>query len=150
MERTPNALDASGEMHPLLSLISACFWVIRECLSVLTECACRTDGIELVPIVWLLKWFKSLVAFVTISIPRLIYSILSYSMTLTVGCVLTKSATRNLQPCIAQLLVFRNNVRPRCSGIQLLASIPLPQRVLRVPRTSPRQIGRTGTAPRRQ
>jgi len=40
-----------------------------------------------------LKWFKSLVAFVTISIPRLIYSILSYSMTLTVSCVPAESLT---------------------------------------------------------
>ncbi|KAF9647474.1 hydrolase [Thelephora ganbajun] len=63
MEHVPGAQDASGERHPLLSLISACFWVI----------------------LWLLKWFKSFIAFVTISIPRLIYSILSYSMTLTLN-----------------------------------------------------------------
>ena len=35
--------------------------------------------------VWLLTWIKSAVAFITISIPRLIYAILSYSFTLTVG-----------------------------------------------------------------
>lgn len=35
-------------------------------------------------IVWLLSWAKALVAFATITIPRLIYAILSYSMTLTV------------------------------------------------------------------
>lgn len=34
--------------------------------------------------VWLLSWFKLLVAFVTITVPRYIYSVLSYSMTLTV------------------------------------------------------------------
>ena len=33
MDPTPNALDASAERHPLLSLISACFWVIRECFT---------------------------------------------------------------------------------------------------------------------
>jgi hypothetical protein len=34
--------------------------------------------------VWLLSLLKSLVAVVTITVPRTIYSILSYSMTLTV------------------------------------------------------------------
>lgn len=153
MEQAPNALDATGERHPLLSLISACFWVIRECsvrLSVGGGCVVVADGIGLVPAVWLLKWFKSLIAFVTISIPRLIYSILSYSMTLTVSYLPIESVTHVLRLCIAQFLVFRDNVRTRCCGIQLLAPIPLPQHILRVPRTSPRQIGRTGTTPRRQ
>ncbi|KAK7058594.1 phosphatidylcholine and lysophosphatidylcholine phospholipase [Paramarasmius palmivorus] len=35
--------------------------------------------------VWILSWAKALVAFATITIPRLIYSILSYSMTLTLN-----------------------------------------------------------------
>ncbi|KAF8899205.1 hypothetical protein BD779DRAFT_1607721 [Infundibulicybe gibba] len=51
------------DRHPLVSLVSACFWVI----------------------LWLLSWTKSLVAFATITIPRLIYSVLSYSMTLTLN-----------------------------------------------------------------
>jgi len=34
--------------------------------------------------VYLLSWVKALVALVTISVPHLIYSLLSYSMTLTV------------------------------------------------------------------
>ena len=50
----------------------------------------------------------------------------------------------------AQLLVIRNNVRTRCRGVQLLAPIPLPERILRVPRTPSREIRRTGTAPRCQ
>lgn len=33
MDLTPNTLDPSAERHPLLSLISACFWVIRECFT---------------------------------------------------------------------------------------------------------------------
>ncbi|SJL06088.1 related to Lysophospholipase NTE1 [Armillaria ostoyae] len=49
--------------HPLVSLVSACFWVI----------------------LWLLSWVKALVAFSTITVPRLIYAILSYSMTLTLN-----------------------------------------------------------------
>ncbi|CAK5264733.1 unnamed protein product, partial [Mycena citricolor] len=53
--------------HPLLSLISACFWVI----------------------LWALSWAKALLAFATmtiaITIPRLIYAILSYSLTLTLN-----------------------------------------------------------------
>ncbi|KAF9270780.1 patatin-domain-containing protein [Marasmius fiardii PR-910] len=55
--------SASTDRHPLVSLLSACFWVI----------------------LWLLWWAKSLVAFATISVPRFIYSVLSYSMTLTLN-----------------------------------------------------------------
>ncbi|EKM84018.1 hypothetical protein AGABI1DRAFT_33142 [Agaricus bisporus var. burnettii JB137-S8] len=54
-------LAGTLDRHPLVSLVSACFWVV----------------------LWLLSWAKLLIAFVTISIPRLIYAILSYSMTLT-------------------------------------------------------------------
>ncbi|KAG7099787.1 hypothetical protein E1B28_001599 [Marasmius oreades] len=53
----------STDRHPLVSLLSACFWVI----------------------LWLLSWAKALVTFTTISIPRSIYSVLSYSMTLTLN-----------------------------------------------------------------
>ncbi|KAJ7508598.1 hypothetical protein B0H11DRAFT_2304937, partial [Mycena galericulata] len=49
--------------HPLVSLVSACFWVI----------------------LWALSWVKWLIAFATITIPTKIYSILSYSMTLTLN-----------------------------------------------------------------
>ncbi|KAJ7922907.1 hypothetical protein B0H13DRAFT_1982259 [Mycena leptocephala] len=49
--------------HPLFSLVSACFWVI----------------------LWALSWAKSLIGFATITIPRSIYEILSYSMTLTLN-----------------------------------------------------------------
>ena len=34
---------------------------------------------------WLLSWAKSVVAFVTISVPWFIYAVLSYSLTFTVG-----------------------------------------------------------------
>ncbi|EPT03439.1 hypothetical protein FOMPIDRAFT_1035433 [Fomitopsis schrenkii] len=53
----------SGDGHPVLMLLSAAFWVI----------------------LWMLSWVKALVAFVTITVPTLIYSILSYSMTLTLN-----------------------------------------------------------------
>lgn len=36
-------------------------------------------------LVWMLSWIKSLITFATISVPRLIYCVLSYSMTLTVS-----------------------------------------------------------------
>ncbi|KAJ7757450.1 hypothetical protein B0H16DRAFT_1536689 [Mycena metata] len=49
--------------HPLVSLVSACFWVI----------------------LWALSWAKSVIAFATITVPRYIYAILSYSMTLTLN-----------------------------------------------------------------
>ncbi|KAF8167420.1 hypothetical protein B0H34DRAFT_681802 [Crassisporium funariophilum] len=58
-----DVLTESIERHPLVSLVSACFWVI----------------------LWLLSWAKALVAFATITVPRFIYGILSYSMTLTLG-----------------------------------------------------------------
>ncbi|KAI0828902.1 patatin-domain-containing protein [Trametes gibbosa] len=54
---------AANDRHPLILLLSAFFWVI----------------------LWILSWIKSLVAFVTISIPRFIYAVLSYSMTLTLN-----------------------------------------------------------------
>ncbi|TEB38634.1 hydrolase [Coprinellus micaceus] len=56
-------LSLTLNKHPLVSLVSACFWVI----------------------LWLLTWAKSLVAFATITIPRWLYAIVSYSMTLTLG-----------------------------------------------------------------
>ncbi|KAF6754273.1 hydrolase [Ephemerocybe angulata] len=56
-------LTESLDKHPLVSLVSASFWVI----------------------LWLLTWAKSLVAFATITIPRWLYAIVSYSMTLTLG-----------------------------------------------------------------
>ncbi|KAJ7610998.1 hypothetical protein FB45DRAFT_329504 [Roridomyces roridus] len=49
--------------HPLISLVSACFWVI----------------------LWALSWVKWIVAFTTLTIPSIIYSVLSYSMTLTLN-----------------------------------------------------------------
>lgn len=49
--------------HPLVSLVSACFWVI----------------------LWLLSWTKSLIGFATITVPRYIYAVLSYSITLTLN-----------------------------------------------------------------
>ncbi|KAK7063789.1 lysophospholipase NTE1 [Favolaschia claudopus] len=65
------AAEAAGEAignqpsstHPLVSLVSACFWVI----------------------LWALSWLKWLVGFATITVPRNFFSILSYSMTLTLN-----------------------------------------------------------------
>ncbi|KDQ14464.1 hypothetical protein BOTBODRAFT_187823 [Botryobasidium botryosum FD-172 SS1] len=51
---------ATRDRHPLLSLIAACFSVVF----------------------WLLAWTKTTIAFVTISVPRFIYAVLSYSLTL--------------------------------------------------------------------
>lgn len=62
MEHTSNSPEHDG-IHPLLSLLSAFFWVI----------------------LWFLSWAKALIAFSTITIPRLIYFALSYSMTLTLN-----------------------------------------------------------------
>lgn len=62
MEHAYNSSEHDG-LHPLLSLLSAFFWVI----------------------LWFLSWAKALIAFSTITIPRLIYFALSYSMTLTLN-----------------------------------------------------------------
>ncbi|KAJ3872041.1 hypothetical protein F5051DRAFT_422326, partial [Lentinula edodes] len=53
----------NSDRHPLVLLVSACFWVFM----------------------WILSWAKSVVAFVTITIPTMIYFVLSYSMTLTLN-----------------------------------------------------------------
>ncbi|KZT08570.1 patatin-domain-containing protein [Laetiporus sulphureus 93-53] len=61
MDASDRSVDYSR--HPLVMLISAFFWVI----------------------LWMLSCIKALAAFVTITIPRWIYAILSYSMTLTLN-----------------------------------------------------------------
>ncbi|EGN93174.1 hypothetical protein SERLA73DRAFT_172324 [Serpula lacrymans var. lacrymans S7.3] len=62
MEATSNGPEYD-DRHPLVSLVSACFWVL----------------------LWLLSWVKALIAFATITVPRFIYFVLSYSMTLTLN-----------------------------------------------------------------
>jgi len=77
-------LPDSVSQHPLVSLISACFWVIREYCCY--YCSFTLSRFLMLPsIVWLLSWIRSFAAFVTITMPRFVYAILSYSMTLTVG-----------------------------------------------------------------
>ncbi len=75
-----DVLTEALDRHPLVSLVSACFWVIRKFQQSLYVCG----SIQSFRAVWLLSWFKALVAFATITVPRFIYSVLSYSMTLTV------------------------------------------------------------------
>ncbi|KZT38510.1 patatin-domain-containing protein [Sistotremastrum suecicum HHB10207 ss-3] len=53
----------SAESHPVVSLISACFWAF----------------------LWLLNCARWTVAFITITLPYWLYSILSYSLTLTLN-----------------------------------------------------------------
>lgn len=55
---------------------SVSYYVIRACSEIM-----RSSIIT----VWALSWAKWLIAFATITIPRLIYLVLSYSMTLTVS-----------------------------------------------------------------
>ena len=93
-----SAMDAAATMdsnasdgHPLVIFLSAFFWVVRECIFAVL-CRSTTDTLALHPCigahrrrsVWLLSLVKSLIAFSTISVPRFIYAVLSYSMTLTV------------------------------------------------------------------
>ncbi|KAI9444916.1 patatin-domain-containing protein [Lactarius indigo] len=51
------------DRHPVVSFLSALFWVV----------------------LYLLSWIKALAALITISVPRLIYFLLSYSLTLTLN-----------------------------------------------------------------
>ncbi len=74
-----------ADRHPVLSFLSALFWVVCESLrhvhvstTVLTEYT-----------VYLLSWIKDLAALITISVPRFIYFLLSYSFTLTVRPIQT-------------------------------------------------------------
>ncbi|KIY46312.1 patatin-domain-containing protein [Fistulina hepatica ATCC 64428] len=61
MEHSSDVVEKAS--HPLISLVSASFWVI----------------------LWLLSWAKSLIGFATITVPRLIYAILSLTVTLTLN-----------------------------------------------------------------
>ncbi|KAI0756290.1 patatin-domain-containing protein [Daedaleopsis nitida] len=63
MDSTTDGGAQAQETHPLILFLSAFFWVV----------------------LWLLSRAKALVAFITISVPRFIYSVLSYSMTLTLN-----------------------------------------------------------------
>ncbi|KAI6048040.1 hypothetical protein EDC04DRAFT_2864170 [Pisolithus marmoratus] len=63
MDSPPPSLPEYDGRHPLISLLSACFWVL----------------------LWMLTWARSLIAFSTITLPRFIYFVLSYSMTLTLN-----------------------------------------------------------------
>jgi lysophospholipid hydrolase len=67
------------DRHPVVSFISALFWVVCESSSTFSYLKMLTEQT-----VYLLSWVKALAALVTISVPHLIYSLLSYSMTLTV------------------------------------------------------------------
>lgn len=85
-------LTESIDRHPLVSLVAACFWVIRAFSDVQYHLIVNRDVDNLV---WLLSWAKSLVAFATITIPRFIYAVLSYSMTLTVRRLLLSLVDRS-------------------------------------------------------
>ena len=73
------------DRHPVVSFLSALFWVVCECqrrARVSTTILTRQT-------VYLLSWIKALAALITISVPRLIYFLLSYSLTLTVRPIRT-------------------------------------------------------------
>ena len=80
------------DSHPLVSLVSASFWVISKFRTVLS---CRRMTLLRRYSVWALSWTKFLIAFVTITVPRLIYFVLSYSLTLTVRSPIIVEASSN-------------------------------------------------------
>jgi hypothetical protein len=81
--------------------------------------------------VWLLSWVKALVAFATITVPRLIYFILSYSLTLTVRSTLSSSWSplNRYHALPAQLLVLRDALRALGDRPQLLDTISVSERL---------------------
>jgi hypothetical protein len=94
------------DRHPIVSFISALFWVVCEFSAAFYSAQYHQQNKQTV---YLLSWVKALVGLVTISVPRLIYSLLSYSMTLTVRLIPTlwastlahiyRSSTFGRSPC---------------------------------------------------
>jgi hypothetical protein len=79
--RHKRLMDTRRELHPLLSLISACFSVICAYL----DLPDIFGIIPTTPAVWLLTWVNTSAQFLLLSVPRWIYAVLSYSFTLTVS-----------------------------------------------------------------
>jgi lysophospholipid hydrolase len=73
------------DRHPVVSFISALFWVVCESQRRVHVSTTILTGRT----VYLLSWIKALAALITISVPRLIYFLLSYSLTLTVRPIRT-------------------------------------------------------------
>lgn len=124
MDTTSNPSEGSADLHPVLSLLSAFFWVVRAYTLGFVHYPYLT---EICP-VWLLSWVKFAVAFVTITIPRLVYATLSYSLTLTVRktyhSFFIQSTDTELYR-LAQLLVLRNSACCWRNRTQLLDPSPV-------------------------
>jgi hypothetical protein len=119
-----DVLTEALDRHPLVSLVSACFWVIRKFRQNLSSVVL----FRVFRAVWLLSWFKALVAFATITIPRFIYSVLSYSMTLTVRhnppfAIVIES--NSIFPA-AWILEFRDPLCVLRHGVELLDTLQVP------------------------
>ncbi len=82
----PPVLPAAGGQHPVISMFSAFFWLFR------TSRFPASDG-ESIDVLWytgwLLSWTRAAVTFSTISVPKFLYSVVSYSLTLTARIVST-------------------------------------------------------------
>lgn len=102
---------------------------------------------------WVLSWIKALVAFATISVPKFIYAVLSYSMTLTVNArpLLRKWGMSLTSSCaLAKLLVICTAIRRCCCCSQLLDPVPLSEQIHTTQRATPGQGRRARVAPRRE
>src|ERR1700747_108320 len=103
--------------------------------------------------VYLLTWGKALVTLFTISVPHLIYSLLSYSMTLTVCPIqmpFNPFPALTAQSTAAQLLVICHVILSLGSRTQLLDSGTIPQHLRPVEGTTAPENRRSRTAPRCQ
>ena len=136
MGQSPSTPGATGERHRLLFLISACFWVIRES-PIPAEGVRLKNGTRSVSLV--IEMVQ-----VTLRFRHHIHT--PSDLFDNPDCKPRSDRVRH--PCLTT--VYSSIIFIPASDVQLLASIPLPRRILRVPRTSPRQIRRPGTTPRRQ
>ena len=87
----------------------------------------------------MLSWVKSFITFVTISVPRLIYFVLSYSMTLTVSISFIIYWSNSDLPLLAELLVLCVPLRCISSRFELLDSLAVSQYLFTAQRTAARQ-----------
>lgn len=92
--------------------------------------------------VWLLSWTKVLVGFATITLPRFIYGVLSYSMTLTVRSTVLSSPPSYLKRTLARILELCNTLRLLCNRPELLDPLQIPQRLHAIERTAACETGR--------
>jgi hypothetical protein len=115
----PAAANVPRELHPLLSLVQAI---------VLSACTLRfafsISNLRRHYSVWLVTFALRLV---TITAPRLLFTTLSYSFTLTVRFISTPDGTAYVSVCVAELLVLLLALCRRRDCLELLDPEQIPE-----------------------